>query len=1025
MAGGEMLKEINKEHPQILTGEIGVLLHDIGKCHPDFLKKQSLEGGKDFPHGKIDNFLKSELVDLLRHRKFNFGIKNKSSDIYSVITEHHNSCSNDLIKLVQSCDRLDSADDKGVVRKKQSINNTIISTPFGYPKEMVDLNCLKSRLNELEERLIGILKNYIAGRNPLKEFRKLIMDNLNVTFSHALGETRIPANDVTLWDHSYSTASLFKSVLCSMILGETPEPEKLKWRIFGVCWDGLGFIEKGRKIADILTRRQIIEDIKEKLKEMFEVEYPVGNAVYEDINGIYFTFPALEKDNKAVELARECASEGLKVISRGSDQEIWPFFTLSKASRSLTIIGEELTFAAKKRNIPKMSPTLFVKGEDGKEDKQELIDYSLETLLKQDEMYKENENCKKYRDICPVCKIRSKFYRKEMCNECDERRKGRLKSWLEGSKENTIWTDEVADVNNRVALLTLSFGLDKWLDGTLVGTIYSQTFEDWLYTEKDGNSNIDRLNTVFDKLKKEIEDEINRKDKAIKGMHKAKKPPWDRIKKMSKEKLQLQKCLKKLEILLEPKKETAYLLLDEFLELLDKGEKKVAADILNTFFEGIQISQENVEERWENFSSKLSKSDSKTALATLFTQNPSPARLSRIWRETEDFWAEVLKRLTSRTKWKRLRFEVDFSQLKLKQGIDKNTPYILKFNGLEPDTLLVLHTEKGKFFTIESLEKFSTGKVKGLAAVQKILKEEGFYWLAREDEPDKNLLDEDKTNNQYVKAGNFAAEDYYPFIEIVRTPLLFQIIVPALDAVEILEMITTMFNERFTKVIGKLPLNAGLLVANRKFPLYLLLEAGKRILRDKEFQEQAPLDPWWDISNVRNDKFYGFYPLKKLKEDEHYTLDDIVPLSKGKTYALYPGYFDFELLSGNEDRYKLAYKDKKRAQEDYKLFSGRPYYLYQFKQMVDLWEILRNNLSVTQINFIEQAITEKIKEWRKVEDFYKNDVFRKYALAILQDAFGDRWFKLREETRYFIVNSTVNNLLLDTIVIFSHIIKEK
>lgn len=251
MAEGKMLKKINEEQSQILAGEIGVLLHDIGKCHPDFIRKNSLEGGKGFDHGAIDRFIKHELVNLLQDRKFNFKIKEKPSDIYSIITEHHNnSCSNDLIKLVQSCDRLDSADDKGVVRKKQSINNTIISTSFGYPKEMVDLNCLKSRLNELEERLIGILKDYIAGRTSLIEFRKLITktNNLKVTFSHALGETRIPANDVTLWDHSYSTASLFKSVLCSMVLGENPRPQKLKWRIFGVCWDGVGFIEKGRKI---------------------------------------------------------------------------------------------------------------------------------------------------------------------------------------------------------------------------------------------------------------------------------------------------------------------------------------------------------------------------------------------------------------------------------------------------------------------------------------------------------------------------------------------------------------------------------------------------------------------------------------------------------------------------------------------------------------------------------------------------------------------------------------------------------
>jgi len=957
MAEGKMLKEINKEQPQILTGEIGVLLHDIGKCYPDFIRNHSLEGGKDFPHGKIDNFLKSELVDLLRHRKFNFKIKDKPSDIYSVITEHHNnSCSDDLIKLVQSCDRLDSADDKGVVRKKQSINNTIISTPFGYPKEIVDLNCLKSRLNELEERLIVILKDYISGRTPLTEFRRLIMDNLKVTFSHALGETRVPANDVTLWDHSYSTASLFKSVLCSMVLGEDPDLQELRWRIFGVCWDGLGFIEKGRKIADILTRRQIIEDIKKRLKEMFEVEYPVGNTVYEDINGVYFTFPALE-NNDPIELAKECGRKGLNEISRISDQEIWPFFTLSEASRSLTILGGELKFASEKRNIPKRSPTLFI---TEKKCKQELIE--IDDFM---QMLPMHAGSRERHDICPVCKIRSKFHRKEMCDECDERRKGRLKSWLEGSKENTIWADEVADVNNRVALLTLSFGLDRWLDGTLVGTIYSQTFKDWMDSEKYKR----------------------RKLKNILNSCKIEQPGGPYI--------------------------NALRIAEWISENPSKTEIK---PLLECFLEEGSLNNIPTTEIIHN---------PQTILIYFFTQNPSPARLSRIWRETEDFWAEVLKQLTSRTKWKRLRFEVDFSQLKLKQDID-NTPCILKFKGLEPDTLLVLHTEKGKFFTIESLEKFSTEKVKGLAAVQKILNEKGFYWLAREDEPDKNLLlDENKTNNQCVKEDSFATEEYYPFIEIVRTPLLFQIIVPALDAVKILEIITTMFNERFGKVIGKLLLNAGVLVSNRKFPLYLLLEAGKRILRDKEFQEQALLDPWWDISNVRNDKFYGFYPLKKLNEDEHYTLDDIVPLSKGKTYALYPGSFDFELLSGNEDRYKLAYKDKKRAHEDYKLFSGRPYYLYQFKQMVDLWEILRNNLSITQINLIGQAITEKIKEWRNVEEPCKKDIFRKYALAVLRDAFGDRWFKLREEIRFFIENSAVNNLLLDTIVLFRHIIKEK
>ncbi len=1036
-----MLEKIKEKQKDILTGEIGALLHDIGKCHPDFVRKQSLKGGKDFNHSTIDGFLKLELISLLKHGKFSFNITSENSDIYLLITEHHQDTANILVKLLKGCDRLDSADDKGIVRQKQPIDNTVISTPFGYSKEKITPACLGACLNELEEKLIGILKDYIADRISLEPLRKLIIDNLRVTFSHALGETRIPANDVTLWDHSYSTASLYKAVLCGIVLGEKPKPQDLKWRIFGVSWDGLGFMEKGKKVADILKRKQIIEEIKEGLKENFEVKYPIGNAVYEDINGIYFTFPALENEKekeKAKELA-ECLlieGEGLDIVSETSEQELWPFFTLSEPRRSLTVLGEELKFAAEKRNVPKMSPILFIEG------KEELLDTDWLKLLPEGDEDQEGY------DICPACQIRSKDPQREICETCDERRMGRLDKWLEGDKEKTIWIDEVADDNNRVALLTLGLGLDKWLDGTLVGTIYSQTFDDWLYDKKEK-----RFNEILDTFKNEIKKEIEKISKAIEGMNKAsdKSGVEAKIKEKSKEKWKLEKQLEKLEVPLEPIKETACWFMNKFFELKDTDKEKEAAKILDTFFEDLDVSHEGKKDGrdnpryfknvWNNLRLKLPDEEPETVLSALFTQNPSPARISRIWREAEDFWAEVLQRLfETEGKWQRIQFNVNIAKLKaegkISEKIEKRTPYILKFKNhgaenLEPDTLLVLHIDNGKFFTIESLDKFKIEGAQGAAAVEKALKEKGFCHLALEEEPGENLLG--LGENEVVKAEEVDIEKYYPFIEVIKTPLLFQVIVPALDAVKILNMIDALFNERFEKVTGKLPLNAGLLVANRKFPLYLLLDAGRRVLRDRSFKEQVFLDPWWDIGRGRNDKFYGFYPLKKLEQskkpeeekDIFYILDELAPLSKGKIYALYPGYFDFELLRGNEDRYNLAYEGKKRAHRDYKLFSARPCYFYQFKQMVDLWEIITNNLLTSRINFIEQAITLKIGEWRNVEDPGKKEVLQAYMEAVLRDAFSEDWFKLSEETRCFILNSAKNNFLLDTIALFRHVIKEK
>ena len=385
---------------------------------------------------------------MIKNDRFKIKINNDETDIYSLITKHHDrSNKNTIIKIVQSCDRLDSADDKGIVRKKQSKDKTFINSPFGSYKEKIDLQCLQKRLEDLQDNLKELFQNFVSETISLSCFRESLILNLKTVFPYALGETRIPANDVTLWDHSYSTASLFKSILCAVALKEDTDPNKLQWRILGFCWDGVGFIKKGRQIADILSRKQIIEDSKDELKKKFENEIPIGNAIYEDDNGIYFTFPALTGD-KSKDLAKDLAETGLKIIREKSNDEIWPFFTLSKASRSLTILADELRFASQKRNLPKMAPALF------------LIEDNSPIFLGNPEM-PQSQNGK---DICPVCRLRTKQKNDEKCDVCKERGKGRLQSWV-SNREDTIWLDEVADVNNCIALLSLSFDLSKWLDG--------------------------------------------------------------------------------------------------------------------------------------------------------------------------------------------------------------------------------------------------------------------------------------------------------------------------------------------------------------------------------------------------------------------------------------------------------------------------------------------------------------------------------------------------------------------------------
>lgn len=969
---------------QILMGEIGALLHDIGKCHPDFIRKQSVENVRGVYHWKIDKFLDVHLINLMKNSKFDINIDNDKTDLYSIITEHHDKeTTKKLIKLIQFCDRLDSADDKGIVREKQPMNETFINSPFGYSRQRIDLECLKPRLECLSHQLTDLFSKYVSDLIDITALREDMISNLEFAFSQALGETRKPSNDVTLWDHSHSTASLFKSMLCMMALKETPNEQ---WRLFGFCWNGAGFVDKGKKIADILERHRIIENIRKELKQKFEDEIPVGNAVYEDTNGIYFTFPDLA--GQVLEAAaRECAREGLEIIRRKSEDEIFPFFIVSESSRTLTILADVLKSASLKRKIPKMSPLLYIGGDlDG----ERIADNPDPRFIIGDQ------------DICPSCQFRPKPVKSEVCDVCKDRGEKRREKWFL-EREQTIWIDEIADENGNVALITLSFDLDRWLDGSMIQTIYSQSLKDWYSKKGEGiHSNRDYMRRISESIGIEIEDGVSKKDLATYFMR-----------------------FFMHEVSGDPN--------------FQNGSNNILlrARVLSTFFEELNATHEEKDKNgqdnsnyvgkvWENL--KLRIEDVERILDYLFTQNSSPARLYRIWKETEEFFGFVIRRMKEgeyNYRWKRFRFETDVSKLILKKSISvkEKTSYILKIQKLEPENLLVLHHSNGEFFTIESLSKFTfeirgkSKKIRGIEAVRKALETSLIYHLAEEDTPSENLLD----HEQRISISS-DEEEYYPLIEITRSPTSLRMLIPASGSTKMLRLITRLYNERFAGVIGKLPLNVGLLVSKRKYPLYVLLDAGERLLNDETFKESITTTPYWNAAIQRTDKYYGFYPIKNLTHNGHYTMNDLERLAKGRLYALYPGYFDFDLLTSTMCRYRINYNNRRRAGDDYGDLSDKPYYFYQITEMIEIWEIL-SNISSSQQSIIEETLKNKIIEWKTVRDPSKGAILRTFAEAVLKNAFGDKWENLRRETQDFLVSSALNGLLLDTISLFGHMIK--
>ncbi len=947
-----LLNDIKDNQMAILIGEIGALLHDIGKCHPDFVKKNSIEKIGSFKHTNVGSFLEAELVQQIKDEKFKIEISGKKTDIYSLITEHHNqNTKNELVKLIKSCDSLDSADDKGIVRRKQPVSNTMIATPFGFEEERIDLDCMDKRKDALLQSLDNLFVEYLKKNMSLECFREGILNVLQEYFPHALGETRIPANDVTLWHHSYSTASLFKSCLASLVFNGIPSNiRQIKWRLLGICWNGVAFIQKAKKVGDIKSRTSIIDKLKAGIRNKMEVEYPVGNAVYEDINGLYFTFPDIDKSNN---LAKEICQEILPLVQSNTENELWPFFSLSNANRSLTTISKEIKEREGYLKTSKMSPVIFVRD---KSEPTPLSDSPSLPELKEDE------------EICPACRFRTKTEDEEVCKTCFSRRQGRLDEWLKKRDKETIWTYESTDENGRIALLTLRFDLSRWFDGRWFKTVFSQTVRDWLNSPKGNKLTIDVL-----------------KDKGIFCTPDT-------------------KCI-----------------IDSCEVVCDSNKsKEIRAAILETFFENkVSITKNNLDVHLQNISQRIVEKISATNLASfLFTQNSTTARLYRMWKETEKFFYlldEQIKEKIYNPPPQRISFKLSSPCNNLK----KNGTYYLSVEGLNPFQISCLALSGDELLVIDSARmfRFKDGdrRFQGAEAIKEALLKNAISEI-KEEESGKTISEEQHS----VISGSFKEEPFLPFITVIKSPVFFQVLVPASDSIRILRVITSLYNQRYAKVQGKLPFHVGLVVAKRKVPLYALLEAGQKILNCPDFSKLQQMYPYWDTSETTNDPFFGFYP-----SDEKFNLTDLKLLNKGENYYLTPGRFDFDFMEGTIDRYRLFYKDGTRIGVNYGWITPRPYFVYEIENIVSLWEILTTNLSNRQINNIEHALTSKLTAWRNERDSDKKDVFRQFAIVVLKNSFGSKkWESLPPKHQCLLKDSIDSGLLMDTIQLMKHLLKK-
>mgnify|MGYP005841097261 CR=1 FL=1 len=365
-----------------------------------------------------------------------FGLFGQSVVLGDLIEEHHSKFFSRRTKqrddrslisqLLQHADYCDSGADKGDATQPQDIR-TFVSTAFG--KEHVV--ALSDAHNLPEQVLLPCVDR--AHR----------LEILAPAFLHALGETRRPANDVTLWDHAYSVASLLKSAAAGAILGKWKDPQTIGWRILRVNVDVLALYARAVTIADLLAYREAVEAAWREVKRIVEEEYPLGNEVYRDTTGIYFTYPDLDLIPDLAERIRaameEVEPELAPHIAVGKGYGEKPADQLKRILADQRVAGrQDIAFPFSFEKAPEWWAACW----------QDLP-----------------EGC---REVCPICRLRPMPEKEKGCKHCLKRREPRVQPWLEERPSETIWLDEIADHNGRLALVVAKFGLDDWLSGDLV-----------------------------------------------------------------------------------------------------------------------------------------------------------------------------------------------------------------------------------------------------------------------------------------------------------------------------------------------------------------------------------------------------------------------------------------------------------------------------------------------------------------------------------------------------------------------------
>jgi len=775
---------LRQHRPLLLTLEAIGWLHMTGKAKVDFLRRH---GGQksDYEYEKWDELENPPFPwnDRLNWVKDKFALDGNAFP--ATLTEFirkYTKRDKGLLGLLQAGHAMASGIEKNLPSATakylgQDAAHMWLSSAFGHPvrnlladpPELLTDVGWKRLLGQIEDLLTELQRlgnnsfpNDLYGWWRWREDAVGPEGWLRKAFTSTLAETRLPNNDITLFDQSYVAAALFKSAVAGAVLEGNSFPwssdglkQQTRWRLLTIGIGADHYEARAVKIGDWTGARLALDEFFTKVRKLVEVDLAIGSLLYADGEACVFSFPGERFDHGEqgyqggdLKIAdwQSWLTEQIDGYARDANLEMPPYCGISEPSRSLVRMTAEIRNARETMAVP-LFRNWQIPGQDSSDG-----------------------------HVCPVCHVRSSRSStdKQMpCDPCKNRRTHRLDMWLQGKfGSDTIWIDEIADANDRVALVTMSLDIVPWLDGTRLDALRTQAIPEWRKFNpvlKNQPNPIDP-STCFDSLLQYIKGKLQSFDKD-----------------------------------------------DPVLSSLQEGYQHEID--WQSFFTKI-VEDRTGSHQWGDIDE-----NGRAAWLThqLFCKLASPGRIYRFWRQAEDFFKALLDEFRDIASADQNCWRVRRLVIKPDNGSSGSWEGRQTYSGRYGDApvSLLYREQTNDFLTICNLARLMKAE-QGKDSLCEIKLE-----LKADDSVETKQLVVHSTAED-----TGALDIYHPVIPLELSPVRFRVLLPLEAASACVDRAVEAWRGQFARVWDRLPLRVGVVAFPRMMPFQAVIDAARTIEDD-------------------------------------------------------------------------------------------------------------------------------------------------------------------------------------------------